>query len=53
MTADKILHHAIPHQNTHAHVVVNSEFLLVALLIYVPRIDDSNRVDGFSRIYIP
>jgi hypothetical protein len=31
MTADKILHHAIPHQNTHAHVVVNSELLLVAL----------------------
>jgi hypothetical protein len=53
MTADKTLHHAIPHQNTHAHVVVNSEFLLVTLLSHVPQIDDSSRVDGFSRIYIP
>jgi hypothetical protein len=52
MTADKILHHAIPHQSIHAHVVVNSEFLRLAQSC-TPEIDGLNRVEGFSRIYIP
>jgi hypothetical protein len=52
MTADKTLLHVILHQSIHAHVVVNSEFLRLAQSS-IPEIDGLNRVEGFSRIYIP